>query len=75
MDLARLGETAKARSYYDRLVKEMKGNLPVNPQYERLRAEAAELLDIAARPEKQDSRHDPDEKEAAPTEKTGSLEP
>ena len=46
MTHARLGHREQARSYYDRAVVWMEKNRPQDAELRRLRAEAAELLDL-----------------------------
>ena len=59
MILARAGETDKARSYYDELVRIMEKQPTVHASYIRLRAEAAELLGIYDEPDQKEEAAEP----------------
>ncbi len=61
MALAQLGETDKARSYYDHLVAELATQKNPSDQYDKLRDETAELLGIPKTPtEKPGGKEDND---------------
>lgn len=48
MTAFKLGKPAEAREYYDRAVARILATYPENPEYDRVREEAAEVLGIGS---------------------------